>query len=582
MNVRHQRSSYRLLGLVGNGQFGRVYCGIHRRTGQLVAIKYLHRHSLSTHAFLQELHCLLSLSHTNIVTCHAVEHSEDGRRLVLEYCAGGTLRSHMLTPLSLTEIFNLITDVLQGLAHAHQQGIVHCDVKPENILLSYCDGRWRARISDFGIAKLVQDQPNQSGSGQTGSPAYMAPERFYRQYSPAADVYAVGVMLFELIVGRRPFTGTPTALQLAHLNQPVPEAEQLSDPIKKIVAKALEKLPARRYPTATEMLADWRRLEPLDLEVTRPRHVELTDYSPYTGSALYRLTQPVNSLQELLSNATITPQTLIAYGPQIAVLQQNSLTISEQILDSPIQEIYPSKTGLFVATKYALWNGANYGSLTLFNQWQTPVKVAVDPRHRWAAWADFANQQLTIAPLSKSETAVCPIRCPLAPDIDISQILALDGGHIGVLSNSEQMGSRLLLWNRRGMYLTSLNLGITLQQLTPMGKPHQWLAIDVKAPQTVIYLMLKPLRMTRIPMDICPKFMFDLPWGYLFCDIKGRMVLLDRDWYPIGGIQGPEGITALTSVSNHEVLVATWNDNQIDARAIHRMNLQDYDLDMIF
>ena len=223
MNISHQRSSYRLLGLVGNGQFGRVYCGAHRKTGQLVAIKYLHRHSLSTHAFLRELHCLLSLSHPNIVACHALEHSDDGRRLILEYCAGGTLRSHMLNSLSLADILNLVSDVLSGLAHAHQQGVIHCDIKPENILLSYCDGRWRAKISDFGIAKLIQDQPNHIGSGQTGSPAYMAPERFYRQYSPSVDVYAVGVMLFELLVGQRPFTGTPTVLQSAHLNQPVPE-----------------------------------------------------------------------------------------------------------------------------------------------------------------------------------------------------------------------------------------------------------------------------------------------------------------------------------------------------------------------
>ncbi|MBE9068110.1 serine/threonine-protein kinase, partial [Leptolyngbya cf. ectocarpi LEGE 11479] len=190
MNSRHQRSSYRLLGLVGNGQFGRVYCGVHRKTGQLVAIKYVHRHSLSTHAFLRELHCLLSLTHPNIVTCYALEHSDEGRRLVLEYCAGGTLRSHMLSSLSLADILNLVADVLCGLAHAHQQGIVHCDIKPENILLSYRDGRWRAKISDFGIAKLIQEQPHQKGSGQTGSPAYMAPERFYCQYSPAADVYA--------------------------------------------------------------------------------------------------------------------------------------------------------------------------------------------------------------------------------------------------------------------------------------------------------------------------------------------------------------------------------------------------------
>ncbi|MEO0737434.1 MAG: serine/threonine-protein kinase [Cyanobacteria bacterium J06649_12] len=578
--MSRQRSSYRLLGLVGNGQFGRVYCGIHRKTGQLVAIKYLHRHSLPTHAFLRELHCLMSLAHSNIVACHAVEHADDGRRLILEYCAGGTLRSHMLSPLSLADILDLISDVLCGLAHAHQQGIVHCDIKPENILLSYSDGRWRAKISDFGIAKLVQDQPNPKGLGQTGSPAYMAPERFYCQYSPAADVYAVGIMLFELLLGKRPFTGTPTALQLAHLNQ-LPNTEGLLEPLKPIIAKALEKLPARRYANATYMLAELRALDPLSLDRSRILHQPPITYCPYTPDPFQPLAKPVTHFKELTSPAETasSPQTLLACGDQLARLQQQSLSCSQQVLDSPVQGLYPSKTGLIVSTKNALWHGATAELLTPLTTWQPSSMVAIEPRQRWAVTVTPQAKQMTIVPLSAQTRA--PIKRPLCPDVHIQQVLAVNGGHLVIVGHSGKTGTQLQLWNRRGMYLTSLDLGISLGQLTPMRQPHQWMAIDIHAPQTVIFLTLKPLRITRMRLDIGPTLMLDLPWGYLFGNAEGRILLLDRDLYPIGGIEGPAGTTAITPLSSHELLVATWQ-NESSSGALHCLDLHGFDLDMIF
>ena len=590
VNISHQRSSYRILGMVGNGQFGRVYCGVHRKTGQLVAIKYLHRHSPSTHAFLRELHCLLRLPHPNVIACYAIEHADDGRRLVLEYCSGGTLRSHMLSPLSMTDILTLTSDVLAGLACAHRQGIIHCDVKPENILLVYRGGRWRAKISDFGIAKLTQEETSRKSSGQTGSPAYMAPERFYRQYSPSVDVYAVGIMLFELLVGKRPFTGAPTVLQSAHLNQPVPDVDQLIDPLKKIISKALEKLPARRYPTAAEMLSDLQQLDPLSPDFLRPLNPVPIDYRPYTGKPCHRVTQAVKHLQELAppgytspSATTASPPvspTLLACGLQLAVLQQQSLTVFQQVLDSPVQGLSISKAKLIVSTAHTVWSGSNPGDMVPLIRWPTPAQVVVSPHQRWVAAVSSETNQLTVLQLYRS--AQTPVRRPLPPDIDIHQVLALDNNHLALVANSERSGSQLMLWNRRGLYLTVLGLGVTLRQLTPMQRPHQWMAVDVHAPQTVIFLTLKPFRMTRIVLDICPDFIVDLPWGYLFSNAAGRMVLLDRDFSPIGGIQGPTGVTALTSINSHELLVATWQPDSAGLGALHRLDLLAFDLEIIF
>lgn len=249
-------SKYRLLGLVGQGQFGRVYCAIHRRTGHLVALKELNKDRFPTNKFLRELRFLLSLQHPNIVNCHALEHTRTGRYLVMDYCEGGTLRSLMEEDMRLhpAQGLKLIADVLSGLDHAHHRGIVHCDIKPENILLTVQPNGWTARISDFGIARLSQEI-SKDGSGNTGSPAYMAPERFYGQHSLSSDLYAVGVLLFELLAGYRPFSGPPAELMSAHLNQPVKVPDTIPAALRSIILTALQKLPARRFRSAFEMLS---------------------------------------------------------------------------------------------------------------------------------------------------------------------------------------------------------------------------------------------------------------------------------------------------------------------------------------
>ena len=250
-----QLSRYRILGLVGQGQFGQVFCAMHRKTGKLFALKNLEHERFPTHQFLRELRFLLSLQHSNIVSCHAIEHTRTGRYLVMDYCEGGTLRSLMVedVALPLTQGIQIVADVLRGLACAHKQGIVHCDVKPENILLTLRAKGWLAKISDFGIARLNKEVYSQS-TGNTGSPAYMAPERFYSQYSAASDIYAVGILLFELLAGHRPFSGTPKALMAAHLNESVVCPDVIPAGLQGVINIALQKLPARRFQSATEML----------------------------------------------------------------------------------------------------------------------------------------------------------------------------------------------------------------------------------------------------------------------------------------------------------------------------------------
>ncbi|SKB12872.1 putative Serine/threonine protein kinase [Planktothrix sp. PCC 11201] len=261
-----QASRYRILGLVGQGQFGKVYCASDRRTGQLVALKELSHQNAPTHQFLQELWFIISLQHPNIAACLGLEHIQTGRYLVMEYCEGGTLR-HLVeqqNSLRLQEALDLIIGVLEGLDYAHQRGIIHCDIKPENILLTLKSQGWQPKLSDFGIARRLplagKLSPSERPSTFTGgSPAYMAPERFYGIYSPRSDIYAVGVVLFELLVGDRPFHGLPGELMSAHLNQRLQIPTEIPEALKTIIQKALEKLPARRYKTAAEMVEALRK-----------------------------------------------------------------------------------------------------------------------------------------------------------------------------------------------------------------------------------------------------------------------------------------------------------------------------------
>lgn len=245
-------SQYQILDLIGQGQFGRVFKAIHTQTGSLVALKELEKKRFSTHKFLRELSFLTQLQHPNIVACQAIEHTEKGRYLVLDYWDGGNLRHFMQSnnATSVVQSLKIVADVLSGLEYAHTHGTVHCDIKPDNILLHQYEEGWTACLADFGIARLNLERTEIN----LGSPAYMAPEQFYGQFLPASDLYAVGVVLYEILLGYRPFSGSPGELMSAHLTQPVDIPNHIPLLLRSILSTALQKLPVRRFSSATEML----------------------------------------------------------------------------------------------------------------------------------------------------------------------------------------------------------------------------------------------------------------------------------------------------------------------------------------
>jgi serine/threonine protein kinase len=271
--VKSIRSHYHLLGRVGQGQYSQVFCAIHKATGDVVALKQIDPTRSLTAQSLRELRLLVTLQHPNVVAWQGYNHCREGRYLVMDYCEGGTLRQLMPPPLPqalpltagspsatrrerserIGSAVAIVADVLRGLVHVHGHGMIHADVKPENILLRLAPGGWQARLADFGIACLsCETAPLDSFCG---SPAYMAPERFGGAIGPTADLYAIGIILYELLVGDRPFAGTPGELQTAHLTGAIVLPESLPQGLQQVLHQALQKAPGDRFASAAAMLA---------------------------------------------------------------------------------------------------------------------------------------------------------------------------------------------------------------------------------------------------------------------------------------------------------------------------------------
>ncbi|MBM4356078.1 MAG: hypothetical protein FJ109_20190, partial [Deltaproteobacteria bacterium] len=272
LNPDRTVNRYRLKGLLGAGGMGEVYQAEHQYTGQIVAIKAVWPNLMAEQnaraRFLLEGRTLGGLKHPNIVGLQ--DFFEEGGRffLVMEYIEGVTLDAMLRqkreqgAPLELNGVARILTGVLEALAHAHGQApaVVHRDIKPSNVMLAR-DGR--AVLMDFGIAKVIGGEKLTRTRGVVGTYEYMSPEQVQGgEITPAADVYAVGIMAFEMLAGRVPFPQTTDSgmeVMKGHVELPVPELRSLRPDcpewLLKVVYRALAKTPGYRFADAGEMLA---------------------------------------------------------------------------------------------------------------------------------------------------------------------------------------------------------------------------------------------------------------------------------------------------------------------------------------
>lgn len=287
---------YRLIELAGAGGMATVYRGQDLLLERNVAVKFLREPFASDPAFrarfLGEARAAARLDHPNIVRIYDVGEDEGNHPyIVMEIVEGEDLKSSIRRdgPLSVNQALNLTRQICAGVGHAHRAGIVHCDLKPQNILVTY---EGQAKVTDFGIARAFQEEertPQEEPEDVVwGSPHYIAPEQAMgKMPTPATDVYSIGVMLYEMLTGVPPFHDPdPTALAMKHLREEPVALRSLNPRVPPgldlLVRKALSKDPAQRYHNADQLGAAIGAYMQQGEEYTRPQGV----VAPATGESL--------------------------------------------------------------------------------------------------------------------------------------------------------------------------------------------------------------------------------------------------------------------------------------------------------
>ena len=327
MTERILANRYRLIEKIGMGGMAIVYRAVDLRTGHNVAVKVLRLEYNEDREFIsrfqREAEAASKMTHHNIVNLLDVGMDGENRYLVMEYVQGKTLKAVIQErgKLSAPLACQIAIRILSALEHAHRNGIVHRDIKPQNILV-HEDGH--IKVADFGIARIADSATLTHGDNVMGSVHYFSPEQARGEGATAAsDIYSTGIVLYEMLTGRVPYDGdNPVAVAMQHLHA-APEPIQSISPdvppsVVRVCMRAMEKNPAARYQTAREMATDLRAAleergaEPVqmpenELDVRQPKPQVTTERTGNTGQR-----KKVNSKASQRRRVRILTDVLIA------------------------------------------------------------------------------------------------------------------------------------------------------------------------------------------------------------------------------------------------------------------------------
>ncbi len=262
-------AGYTISGPIGSGGMATVYRATDRRLQRQVAIKLLHPTFMQDEdfraRFQREARIIARLEHPHIVPIYDYAEHEGLPFFVMKLIEGGTLKRRLIKRgVTLADMLRLMRPVAAALAYAHEQGVLHRDIKPSNILL---DQREHPYLSDFGLARIAQlSDATISHDLMLGTPHYISPEQAkgQRELTPATDVYSFAIIVYELLTGAPPFSGdTPFAIVHEQIYSPPPPPSlrnpALTADVDAVLLRALAKLPAQRYQSATALMADLER-----------------------------------------------------------------------------------------------------------------------------------------------------------------------------------------------------------------------------------------------------------------------------------------------------------------------------------
>jgi hypothetical protein len=288
---------YQLMEQIGRGGMATVYKAYQPSLDRYVAVKvlptYLAHEPGFAARFEREARAVAKLDHPHILPVHDFGREGDLTYIVMKYVEAGTLKERMGEPLDLEAVVEIMAQVGEALDYAHQEGVIHRDVKPSNVLMD--KGKW-ALLTDFGLAKMAEAsvQLTKSGVG-VGTPAYMSPEQGQgTTVDGRSDVYSLGVMLYEMLTGQVPYDAeTPMAVVIKHITAPLPMPREMNpdipEPVERVVLKALAKAPADRYQSVGRMVEALRKTV---AETTMPAPAEVVP------PPLPPLVEPVVALEE--------------------------------------------------------------------------------------------------------------------------------------------------------------------------------------------------------------------------------------------------------------------------------------------
>ena len=361
--VGQQFEHYRLSRFLGQGSFGKVYLGEHVYSHKLVAVKVLQVQLTAEDLkeFINEASTMFRMQHSHIVRLLDFGiGSENTPFLVMAYAANGTLRKLYPkgTSLPLETIIAYVSPIASALQHAHDQRLIHRDVKPENILLGPHNEVW---LSDFGIASVAHSTHSLDVERPGGTVPYMAPEQLRGKARPASDQYALGIMVYEWLCGERPFGGTATEIAMQHFLESPPSLREkmptISPAVEHVVMTALAKDAASRWPsvqafaTALEVAAGMQPL--LNSGPARTGKVAFDEGPTSAMTAPVDVASPIDQTNEqpvpALSSKvpfpepeTVLPSQTTPFSSDGRAVAQDSLPVAQGKKPLPSAPVAPS------------------------------------------------------------------------------------------------------------------------------------------------------------------------------------------------------------------------------------------------